>query len=561
MVRTPQTKEPEFLVAWEPRASALWANLRELLRPARGHAALPPQLRLVRAAWFTPHFPWRGLLTSVVLHVLLVFVPLPNFGSKPQPPAKASPQYELTWVGPSDALPPVEPLGPEKEKKLPGPAVKPEEPPPPPVEEILHARQRIISMPKRPNNSLLTLQQPDLPASQEVMPKPLPNIILWARTPLPPVPRLELAVRKIEAPKLPMPLPKPAELPANLAPNIALVNIAPALVHSIEPELVVPPSRTAPPALPGNATEAPAVNLPAGEGSADRLQRLIALSASPAPLAPVIEVPRANFAAQFSIGPNAGHPASPTGGANGRAGAAGGASGGVGSEGAGANGESAIHAADLYVSREPGTPPGMTAGASGPSGGMTLPEPPSSARRPPQPPSERREMESRGSPIARASLPPAGIVRPETMKPPAGIEESILSGKKVYTLSINMPNLASRSGSWVLRFSELEEKSEPVAGNGDSSELTAPVARVKIDPKYTADAVREHVEGEIVLYAIIRKDGKVEGVQVLKGLDRRLDENAIAAFQRWEFVPAKRAGIPVDLEAVVHIPFRLKELF
>ena len=35
--------------------------------------------------------------------------------------------------------------------------------------------------------------------------------------------------------------------------------------------------------------------------------------------------------------------------------------------------------------------------------------------------------------------------------------EKILGAKQVYTLHVNMPNLTSASGSWILNFAELDE--------------------------------------------------------------------------------------------------------
>ena len=38
--------------------------------------------------------------------------------------------------------------------------------------------------------------------------------------------------------------------------------------------------------------------------------------------------------------------------------------------------------------------------------------------------------------------------------------------------------------------------------------------------------MRAHVEGTVTLYAIIRADGTVDGVKILRGVDDTLDENA-----------------------------------
>jgi protein TonB len=65
------------------------------------------------------------------------------------------------------------------------------------------------------------------------------------------------------------------------------------------------------------------------------------------------------------------------------------------------------------------------------------------------------------------------------------------------------------------------------------------------------------VEGEVVLYAIIRGDGSVDGIQLVRGVDEQLDDNAMQALSQWKFRPATRQGTPVELEAIVHIPFHV----
>jgi TonB family protein len=59
-----------------------------------------------------------------------------------------------------------------------------------------------------------------------------------------------------------------------------------------------------------------------------------------------------------------------------------------------------------------------------------------------------------------------------------------------------------------------------------------------------------------VLYAVIRADGSVDSVELVRGIDQQLDANAMEALTQWKFRPATRQGTPVDVEAIVHIPFR-----
>jgi TonB family protein len=130
--------------------------------------------------------------------------------------------------------------------------------------------------------------------------------------------------------------------------------------------------------------------------------------------------------------------------------------------------------------------------------------------------------------------------------------EQIFASHRVYSMNVNMPNLNSVTGSWIIRFSELHLPGTARA----SGDLSGPVAIRKIDPKYPQTAIQEHIEGEVVLYGVIRPDGSVDSIQLVRGIDTQLDANAIAAFAQWKFEPATKSGQPVALEAIVHIPFR-----
>jgi TonB family protein len=90
--------------------------------------------------------------------------------------------------------------------------------------------------------------------------------------------------------------------------------------------------------------------------------------------------------------------------------------------------------------------------------------------------------------------------------------------------------------------------------------LSGPVPLKKVDPKYPQTLMSERVEGEVVLYAVIRRDGSVDGIQLVHGVDEQLDANAMTALGQWKFRPAVKQGSPVELEAIVHIPFRVPQL-
>jgi protein TonB len=158
------------------------------------------------------------------------------------------------------------------------------------------------------------------------------------------------------------------------------------------------------------------------------------------------------------------------------------------------------------------------------------------------------------APTDPGRTPPApGFERIKPGAPPEGI----FGPKRIYTLHVNMPNLASVTGSWILSFVEMQDLDEAHTGRGQvHSDLSGPVPLHKVDPKYPPALIQARVEGEVVLYAIIRKDGSVDSIQLVRGIEPQLDTNAMEALARWKFRPAERKGAPVELEAIVHIPFR-----
>jgi TonB family protein len=125
-------------------------------------------------------------------------------------------------------------------------------------------------------------------------------------------------------------------------------------------------------------------------------------------------------------------------------------------------------------------------------------------------------------------------------------------GRQVYTMALQVPNLTSYSGSWLVWFASRE----PDIGNA-SVDMRPPLPLHMVSPKYIHSAVEERVEGKVRLWAVIGKDGRVADISLLQHLDARLDSSAEEALGKWQFQPALRNGIAVDVDAVFEIPFNL----
>jgi TonB family protein len=524
-------------IDWGSPREEFGSSLREFISGPR-----PPTYSEVentpgfRMDWIRPRLPGRAFSASLLWHVAVIWILiLPIWGFIPQvTPTLAPVQIELTWYGEPQDLPRI-----QLHANIPKPEKKPDDPakqPAPLGADAFHPRQTIISIPVRVTHPRQTLIRPDAPPAPPKIVTPLPNIVEWSDASLK-RPHLELAPTAA-APRLRHRAVADAVAPevSNTEKNAGPINIAPSPASIARPRISLDAMSTAVArrhATGADAGPAPEIGAAADQGDAG-LRRLIALSASPAPPAPQVSVPEGNLAARISISPEGAKPGTPgaTAGAAAGAGENGGgrsASSGVANTAGGASGGSLPAAVSISGAAQRAGNGGITPSGSR-AGGLNL------KPMAPYEPSSR----SRG---------PADVSKFD----PSMAPEKILSGKEVYTLHVNLPNLTSASGSWIMDFAELNEQNGPPYLHKDL--VACPVPVEKADPKYPPELIKAHVKGEVVLYAIIRKDGSVDSIQVVRGLDPQLDHNAIQALARWKFQPGTHAGTPADFEGVIYVPF------
>jgi periplasmic protein TonB len=90
--------------------------------------------------------------------------------------------------------------------------------------------------------------------------------------------------------------------------------------------------------------------------------------------------------------------------------------------------------------------------------------------------------------------------------------------------------------------------------------VSAPHVLREVKPQYTADAMNARIQGTVRLECLVRSDGRVGRVRVLRSLDPvfGLDREAIAAARQWVFAPAMRQGAPVDVLVTIELQFALR---
>jgi TonB family protein len=535
-------KPPKLDVAWGSFHQGIGSSLRAIFTRSN----VPKNFRSLgffKECWIERRIPRRALVAAALWHFVFVLMPFPQLPVS----ARRATQFdntELTWSGPITDFPLVDM---KTSKAKPSPRGESAKPLPHEGADAFHPRQRIFTDPVRPTHPRQTLINSAAPLKPPKLLPNLPNMVQLQQTTGPARPRLQISqetlsklrprdLRKVKfaaapAPDLPMLDQKLADIAPSMLPN------APAR-PKLELSAGAAP-RLAPRSQTSDTEPAPEVASAQSGVENGNAATFIALSATPGPPAPVIP-PQGNLAARVSFSPEGKQSGVPGGSPNGMPGANGGVGGAPSSSGGTSTGASTgKNGMDVSIS---GGHPTATSGISGSGGPLKLTAPPA------HPLILKPDAHAKNDDVPERSGPPNFAALPPSAQP-----EQIFASKKVYKMLVNMPNLNSATGSWILNFSELSANTQ--GPHQASSDVSAPGPIRKVDPKYPPTLIKEHVEGEVVLYAVIRSDGSVDSIQLVRGIDDQLDANAMQALSQWRFRPATKQGTPIDLEAIVHIPF------
>jgi TonB family protein len=77
-------------------------------------------------------------------------------------------------------------------------------------------------------------------------------------------------------------------------------------------------------------------------------------------------------------------------------------------------------------------------------------------------------------------------------------------------------------------------------------------------PRYAAAARRAGVQGPVVIRGIVRRDGSIDNLEIIKDLPYGLGDEARRAVSQWRFRPATLRGEPIDVYYTVTVNFRLQ---
>ena len=90
------------------------------------------------------------------------------------------------------------------------------------------------------------------------------------------------------------------------------------------------------------------------------------------------------------------------------------------------------------------------------------------------------------------------------------------------------------------------------------SGMVPPTLLRQVNPRYTADALRQRIQGTVTLEVVISREGIPVAIRVTRSLDPGLDEEAVAAARQWRFTPARVGSTPVDVLVTIVLNFSVR---
>jgi len=151
----------------------------------------------------------------------------------------------------------------------------------------------------------------------------------------------------------------------------------------------------------------------------------------------------------------------------------------------------------------------------------------------------------RSIPVTTLSVP----LRPASRAIPRAIDGRF-QGRNVYTMVVPIEKFEPYSGDWILWFAEKQPKS------GDTPFVRAPVPLRKYE---SVEPVMPgaHTELRVQVTGKILADGKLEGLAMLRSMGPGIDHAVLQDLSAWEFKPATRDNVPVEVDVIMEIPYSL----
>ena len=150
---------------------------------------------------------------------------------------------------------------------------------------------------------------------------------------------------------------------------------------------------------------------------------------------------------------------------------------------------------------------------------------------------------------------PASKAKAQPVEPPGSLVV-YENGKVVFRMEPPIkPQTSSGESSPVPSAMTREEESSGGA-ESTSPQVGTNYLLERVEPDYPEDAKQQHIQGPVVLKALVNSDGSVREVKVVSG-NSHLVKAAADAVRQWRFRPHLLAGKPIEFETRITVNFQL----
>jgi protein TonB len=179
-----------------------------------------------------------------------------------------------------------------------------------------------------------------------------------------------------------------------------------------------------------------------------------------------------------------------------------------------------------------------------------LPPPPPP---PPPPPKPKHQDEPKEKPVEQEKAPEEKAPEPEPAEAAAGLDASSFGSGSGTGMSFRTGTTQMGDPNKLIRKAVEIAQPKPIKG----AKLTPARALDPVLPDYPERARKLNIQGSVFIEADIDERGKLTAVRVRQGLEKGLDEIAMASVRGWRFQPASLGGRSVASTRLVRIRFEL----
>jgi hypothetical protein len=134
-----------------------------------------------------------------------------------------------------------------------------------------------------------------------------------------------------------------------------------------------------------------------------------------------------------------------------------------------------------------------------------------------------------------------------------GLEDfGVFNDERVFTVYIPMKRSPEEEDpTWTMQYALLKDDSSIAVGD---RQVSAPMLLMREWPQLPADLEKKYSQRQVVISAVVSKEGKVSGVSVKKTPDNLVSDPIMLALSKWTFRPAQLNGQPVAVKILLGIP-------